>query len=156
MDKSRWEEYNPNPDQTVHIRGRCKGKRIMHSDCVVRAFTLLFNMDWKDTYMKLALKGIEENDIFTVPGVFTKFLNKQPTPTATVDRPGDIRSSRKLTVAEIAELTQDNSLIFLCNCLHHVVVCKDGKYFDSWNSGSTAVRSLWTLKPEYQEKLRIS
>lgn len=149
MNKS-WNDYNPNPETQRYIRGRRKGRKIAHSDCVVRAFTILFDMNWKDTYMKLAMRGIEKNDIFTTRTVWESFLDKAPISlNVRVNKAGDIRKTRKMTVKEVAKLTEGNSQVFLCSCLHHVVVCKEGQYFDSWDSGSEAVRSLWQLKPEY-------
>lgn len=145
-----WEKYNPNPDTRKYLRGRKKGEKVDHYDCVIRAFTLLFNLDWQETYMKLVLRGLEKYDIFTVPEVYTTFLDKVPTPKKSVDSVDDPRESRNFTVREIAELTKGNRQVLLCSTLHHVVVCKNGKYYDSWNSGHVPVRSLWKLKEEYR------
>lgn len=142
-----WTNYDPNPEPKRITRGRRKGRKIPHGDCVVRAFTILFNMSWQETYMKLAQRGIEKYDVFDRQDVYQTFLTKVPLDLKVAIRdPRDPRKTRLKTVKEIAKLTQDTADVLLCHTLRHVVVCKEGHYYDSWDSGSEPVRSVWKLK----------
>lgn len=142
-----WREYNPNPETKKVTRGRRKGKKVLHADCVIRAFTLLLNKNWAETYMILAKKGIEKCDVFTQPCVWREFVRKADVKLdVSVNDLDDPRRHRKMTVKEVADLTLRNNKVYLCNSLGHVVVCKDGQYWDSWNSGRESVRSIWELR----------
>lgn len=145
--KRIWVEYNPNPDTKKYTRGRKRGKTTSHGDCVVRAFTVLWNVDWATAYKRLCDRGLELCDMPSQRVVWKSFLNKSDINLKVKVRvPGDPRNTRQMTVKEVAKLTKDNDKVYLCHSLHHVVVCKDGHYYDSWDSGNESVRSLHELK----------
>ena len=144
---SYWHEYNPNPEIKCYTRGRRKGKKLIHADCVVRAFTILFNLDWKDTYIKLAMRGLEINDMPNQKVVWSSFLKQVKDIDTKVwdDNCSNLSGRRMKTVAEIATETACSGKAYLCHTNHHVVVVKGGEYWDSWDSGQESVRSLWEL-----------
>lgn len=144
---SRWHYYNPNPDTRVYTRGRRKGRRRSHGDCVVRAFTILFDCDWKDAYIQLALRGMSVGDVFNQKEVWSTFLQqvkdfdlKVPDYDLFSDKDYHLKS-----VSEVAAELESEGKPYLCHTLHHVVIVKGGEYWDSWDCGLEPVRSLWKL-----------
>lgn len=142
MAETSWVKFNPNPDTKKYTRGKRKGEKVGHSDCVIRGFCKLFKEDWVTTYKRLCERGLEVFDIPNSKTTYTTFLKQNKTLT--------IRYSgrKQLTVRQVAEQTKGTRKTYLLKCSGHVVAICNGKYYDSWDSGGEFVKSAWELKDD--------
>lgn len=119
--------YNPNP----------MNKRI--GDCVIRAVSKVTNQNWRDTYMALALKGLELCDLPSANHVWGSYLH-------------DIGFHRKVIPNScpdcytIEDFCRDYPIgIYLLATDGHVVAVENGNYYDTWDSGGEVPLYYWTV-----------
>ena len=119
--------YNPNP----------MNKRI--GDCVIRAVSKVTNQNWRDTYMALALKGLELCDLPSANHVWGSYLH-------------DIRFHRKIIsnfcpdCYTIEDFCRDYPIgTYLLATDGHVVAVVNGDYYDTWDSGGEVPLYYWTV-----------
>lgn len=136
MEKGTWVEYNPNPDTTKYTRGKKKGKKVSHSDCVIRAFCKLYKEDWLTIYKMLCERGAELFDMPNNEKVWKSFLTQNKNFITK-------NSSGMLTVSEVAGQTEGKRGTYICRVQNHIVAINNGKYYDSWDSGREKVYTVW-------------
>lgn len=113
-----WREFNPNPT----------GQRV--GDCAVRAVACATGQGWRQTYLDLAAEGLVLGDMPSANRVWGAYLERRG-------------FKRRMTQAECSACytVQDfcrehpHGVYVLC-ISGHVVACRDGCYWDSWDSGS--------------------
>lgn len=113
--------FNPNP------------KNNAANDCVVRMLCKLLDIEWDTAYMVLCEEGRKLKEIPTTNYVWEGILE-------------DIGLKRFFmrcatncpTVRQFLEVNQ-NGVYILCSGTH-VVACKDGDYYDAWDSGDLRVQ----------------
>lgn len=133
-----YQYFNQNPDPTTYNRGKQKGKKKPHSDCVVRALMQAWRCDWREAYMRLAKAGCEIGAMPSEPDTWRYFCYKSK------KRTPYIGQGRKLkTVAEFAKETEGDQTGYIVHARKHLVFVQDGVYRDSWDSGDMAVVSIW-------------
>lgn len=113
--------YNPNP------------KNNAANDCVVRVLCKVFNMDWDTAYGLLCEEGLRLKEIPTTNYVWEKILED-----AGMTRVFMRCATNCPTVAQFLMKNQ-NGVFVLCSGTH-VVACKDGDYFDTWDSGDVRIQ----------------
>lgn len=120
-----WMTYNPNP----------AGARV--GDCVIRAISKATKQSWQDTYIDLAIYGLQLCDMPSANHVWGKYLR-------------DNGYDRKMipntcpdcyTVKEFCKEHQTGTYILALS--GHVVCVKDGDYYDSWDSGNEVPIYYW-------------
>lgn len=109
--------YNPNP------RG------INTGDCVIRAICKAMDKTWEKVYTELTVKGLQEAMWGDTNTVWEKYLKehgfvKELLPNTCPDC---------YTIADFANEHKNGTFIVATGT--HVVAVKDGKYFDTWDSG---------------------
>ena len=109
--------YNPNP------RG------INTGDCVIRAICRAMDKTWEKVYVELTIKGLQEAMWGDTNTVWEKYLKengfvKELLPNTCPDC---------YTIADFANEHKNGTFIVATGT--HVVTIKDGKYFDTWDSG---------------------
>ena len=109
--------YNPNP------RG------INTGDCVIRAICKAMDKTWEKVYIELTVKGLQEAMWGDINTVWEKYLKengfvKELLPNTCPDC---------YTMADFADEHKTGTFIVATGT--HVVAVKDGKYFDTWDSG---------------------
>lgn len=118
-------EFNPNP----------ASKRV--GDCVVRALSLVTGESWKDTYFSLVMLGLEMSDMPSANHVWGAYLK---------DR-GFVREAIPNMCPDcytVREFCMDHPQgIFVLATGSHVVAVLNGKYYDSWDSGSEIPIYYW-------------
>lgn len=110
-------QYNPNP------RG------INTGDCVIRAICKALDMPWEKVYVELTVKGLQEAMWGDTNAVWEKFLKER----------GFVQHVLPNTCPDcytIADFANEHKVgTFIVATGTHVVAVKDGKYFDTWDSG---------------------
>lgn len=110
-------QYNPNP------RG------INTGDCVIRAICKALDMPWEKVYVELTIKGLQEAMWGDTNAVWEKFLKER----------GFVQHVLPNTCPDcytIADFANEHKVgTFIVATGTHVVAVKDGKYFDTWDSG---------------------
>lgn len=136
-----YQYFNENPDDATYARGRNKGKKRGHSDCVIRAMQQLWKVDWETAYLRLVQVGLKTGGVPNEPCVWQWFLKKS---TKYSVYTGNGRN-RKL-LKELAKETKGDSKGYVVLTRKHLVFVTDGTYRDSWDSGNWAASSIWELE----------
>lgn len=110
--------YNPNP------------KNRSANDCVIRAFSKIYNISWDDAYDLLWEIGKIEKEIPTTNYVWEKYLlsngfRKHSLPLC----------PNCIDVNQFSKYYNNNDVYLVCTG-SHVVAVVDGDYYDAWDSGS--------------------
>lgn len=105
-------------------------------DCAIRAISTALDQSWDETYMGIVLKGFEMKDMPSGNSVWGHYLmDKGFTRHAIPAEKG------LYTVADFAEDHPEGTYILALD--GHVVAVKDGKYWDSWDSGHEVPQYYW-------------
>lgn len=118
---SRWERFNPNP----------KGMNV--GDCAVRAMCKAEDLSWEDAYTWLCSYGYNMGDLPSSNRVWGAFLKDKRYKRYVVDT--------DTTVERFCETHEDG--IYILALQGHVVCVKDGKYYDTWDSGNELPVYYW-------------
>ena len=147
-----WQQCNPNPIIKKYKKGKNKGKDILKSDCVIRAMSLIWNVDWMTTSKRLAERSFELAEAQTARPVYESFLKPSGIPVFIKDAFG---RRRYMTVEEFAKSTEHKYGKYLLSTPHHLVCVHHGKYFDTWDSGDQTVRKIWIIKECFFNKSMV-
>lgn len=116
-----FEFYNPNPLKNTT------------GDCTIRALSKALDLDWDKTYCLLSSYGFalkcmpSTNRVWGAMAYDKGFRRYIP--------------EGECTVAEFAESHRDG--VYLLALENHVVCCREGCYFDSWDSGAEEILYYW-------------
>lgn len=117
--------YNPNP------------MRKSVGDCVIRAISTATDKDWDSVYMELMLKGFDMKDIPIANNVWGSYLHdlgfkKEVVPDTCPD------------CYTVIDFINDNPHgTYVLGTGSHAIAVKDGKYFDTWDSGEEVPVYYW-------------
>lgn len=113
--------YNPNP----------KGN--FTSDCVVRAISKLFDIDWDTTFVMLAMWAFDTKSIVSSDEVWGEFLRDNGFKRHMIPD----TCPYCYTVRQFAEDHPKGRYLLKIpgNSAGHVVAVVDGVYYDTWDSG---------------------
>ena len=125
-----WEYFQPNPKQEKA------------GDCQIRAVCATTGLDWYTVFDKM-VEFCRENCYvwYSVDGynyLENKF-NFKKLPSAKREK-----GKSAITVQKFCKLNPKGK--FIVSTVHHVVGIKDGKYYDSWNSGDCAIYRIYKLE----------
>jgi len=120
-----WKFFNPNP---------CN---LLVGDCTVRAIALATIQDWHTVHRGLSLLSDEMCDMSSSNRVWGEYLY--------------IRGFRRHIIPDtcppcytIRQFCNDHPYgIYILATGTHVVACKDGDYFDTWDSGQEVPIYYW-------------
>lgn len=112
-----WIYSNPNP--LTNLVG----------DCVVRALSIVLDMDWDKTYLYLSTKAYEMKDMPSSNEVWSSFLKSQGFKRYVI--PNDCPDC--YTVQDFCRDHPVGTYILATGV--HVIACIDGCYYDTWDSG---------------------
>lgn len=138
--KNRFVYYNPNPK----LRRRKNGTPYAWSrcDCSVRAVACALNISWEDAYTQLCTAGAVIYDMPDTKEAIGHVLCNNGFEYVKLGKPE--RGMRRNTVNETARLIKSG--VIVANCTGHVVCIKNGKYYDTGDSGDMCVFSYWRKK----------
>lgn len=117
--------YNPNP------------MRKTVGDCVIRAISMATDKDWDTVFLELMLKAFDMKDIPIADNVWGSYLRDQ----------GFKREVIPDTCPDcytVADFINDNPYgTYVLGTGSHAIAVKDGKYFDSFDSGEESPVFFW-------------
>lgn len=109
--------YNPNP----------KGNNV--GDCVIRALTLALGLNWDAAYVKLAMCGLKMCDMPSANHVWGALLMQNGYKRNVLPN----ECPECYSIRQFAEDHPKGTYVLATGT--HVVILKDGTYYDSWDSG---------------------
>ena len=109
------------------------------SDCVIRTLSIAFSKSWDEVFDELCVIGKRLKCIPTSKEVYEEYLSSYPT----MDVFYLIRKFKKkrLKVKEVI-----NPKMCICRVAHHLVACKGGDYFDTFDSGEKCLYKIWRVE----------
>lgn len=113
-----WRYFNPNPSSKLV------------GDCVVRAISLITQQDWQKTYLGIAMKGYEMDDMPSSNAVWSAYLRSQGFNRYII--PNECPDC--YTIRDFCEDHPYGQYILATGT--HVVAVIDGEYYDTWDSGN--------------------
>ena len=138
-----YQYFEGNPSLKIIKRGKKKGKVVHKNDCVIRAFQVLWNVDWKEAATRLFNRALELYDLPNSQDSYTTFLRRS---NKYQSYETNYSHKRYKTVSEIARETLNDTKAYLCHTTGHVVAISNGNYYDCWDSGKSKVHSIWELR----------
>lgn len=117
--------YNPNP------------KHNKVGDCTVRAISKALDQEWEETYTGLTAIGFVMSDMPSANNVWGAYLRNNGFERYIVDDKGQ----DAYTVNDFCE--DHPSGVYVLAIPGHVVCVKNGKYYDTWDSGDEIPQYFW-------------
>ena len=125
-----WNPYNANP---LHNRV---------GDCTVRAISTVLNQDWYETFIDLCLISIKMADMPSADVVWGKYLKSKGFRRSILSCDSDLCT----TVNDFCKKNPKGTFIVCPK--NHVVAVKDGRFFDTWDSGDESINFFWKKENE--------
>ena len=130
----RWKKYNPNP------KSRNTG------DCTIRAYCAAFNISWNTAYDKASKRAKEEGFVLDDKKIVEKILTEVfGCQISSFYNKKMVKVKDRVTVKDYAMANPYGT--FICHVTGHLVTIRDGKYYDSWDSGDKKIDTIY-LPPE--------
>lgn len=125
-----WEYFQPNP------------KHEKAGDCQIRAVCATTGLDWYTVFDKM-VEFCRENCYVWYSNEAYNYLEDKFgfTKLPSAKR---VKGKKATTVQMFCKEHPTGK--FIVSTVHHVVGIKDGKYYDSWNSGEEAIYRIYELK----------
>lgn len=131
-EESRWEEFNPNP----------LGKDV--DDCSIRAYCAAADIEWDTAFDYACEIGGNEKDIINSVKVCDKVITEKLKMVLNKESK-KVKPKNRQTVMEFACTHPEGTYILVCN--RHACTVKNGRYYDSFNSGKLKVKYYFS-KPD--------
>lgn len=122
----------------IEFQNNPVGRKV--GDCTVRAISKALDMGWEAAYIALAINGLQMGDMPSSDVVSSALLRMHGYERLNI--PNDCPMC--YTVAEFCEDHPHGKYVLYCG--GHVVAAESGNWFDSWDSGSEVVQSVWVRK----------
>lgn len=116
-------------------------KKKTAGDCAVRAVMVVTGWDWYKAYDALCESGKKKMEMPSSLEAMESLLVKEGFSAMKLTV---LKGSKRPTVKEIAEAYPTYNIIV--SVAGHFVGCKNGDYFDTWDSGSKSVYKFF-IKP---------
>lgn len=129
MNKSRsWEYYQPNK----------KDLKDDYGDCVIRALTKALGKEWLEVFDELVPISREEQCPYNCKPCYERYILSKG---FTYSGISNGKGSKRPTVKEFANSHKNGT--YILRVAHHLVTVVDGKYYDTWDSGSKSLYGYW-------------
>lgn len=119
--------YNPNPSR----------KRV--GDCVIRSICSATGELWEEVYIKLAFEGYMLHDMPSANKVWGEYLHNHGFKRKLI--PEDCFDC-SYTVKDFCRDHPYGTYV-VATTREHAVCCKNGRYYDTWDSGDEQVIFYW-------------
>lgn len=120
-----WVQFNNNP------------VRALVGDCTVRAISKALNKSWQDTYIELAIQGLNMNDMPSSNRVWGEYLYRNGFRRFIIpDSCPDC-----YTIKDFCKEHKRGKFVLATGT--HVVAAQNGNYYDSWDSGDEVPIYYW-------------
>lgn len=129
MAKKLWMYYQPNS----------KDKKDEYGDCVIRALTKAFSMEWLEVFDALTPLSRELQVPFNCKPCYEKYITQVK---GWVFKSYRVQKGHKRpTVKEFAKANKEGT--YILRLAHHLVTVHNGQYFDTWDSGEHCYYGYW-------------
>ena len=112
-----------------------------YGDCVIRALTKAFDMQWRDVFIELAPIALELQCMPNGRPCYEKYITEIKGFTWYPCKA--IKGKKRPTVETFAK--QHKLGTYILRCAHHLVTVVDGNWYDTWESDDCSVYGYWTL-----------
>lgn len=137
MTTSKHAYYNPNP------------KKLLTGDCVIRAYCKAFDTEWENALLASTFFAIKDCQVFNDNKAVQAFLESL----------GCIRhkvvvkkGSKRPTPDSLARSRENKGKTLVCSVAGHIVTVREGKYYDTWDSGSKGIYWFYEVTEEAKAK----
>ena len=124
-----------------------KRKSDVRIDCVIRAMCKVFNKKWLEVFDELVVIARKLQEMPNAKIVWKEYLKEKNCTYVPIKVK---KGSKRPTVKSFAQNHKEGT--YVLSVAHHVVAVKDGKYYDSWDSGSCSLYSYWIVKGNQKEE----
>lgn len=120
--------YQPNKKDLKDVQG----------DCAIRALTKFFDITWVEAFDMLVHYARETQTLINSLNNVKLCLEDKNIPYVSIYKP---KEKKKTTVASFVKQNKTGTFILYVRSGYgtHLVCCKDGKYFDTWDCGDRIV-----------------
>ncbi len=139
MTTSKHAFYNPNPSKKTDVE-----------DCVVRAYCKAFDAEWGDMVVLSTLFAMKDSRLLNDNKVIPKFLEYVGCVRHTVRA---TKGSKRPTADSLSRKRENKDKTFVCSVASHVVTVKNGKYYDTWDSGEKGIYYYYEVPQEAKDKV---
>ena len=108
------------------------------TDCVIRSLSIAFDKSWDMVFDELVRLAQKMKCTPTSKEVYEEYLSNYPTMDVFYMKG---KSKKRLKVKEVI-----NSKMCICRVAHHLVACKGGDYFDTFDSGEKCLYKIWRVE----------
>lgn len=117
-----------------------KDKKNQYGDCVIRALSKAYQKTWLQVFDELVPLSRMLQAPHNSAACYTAYLKQHGARYQDLSRNDSLRPT-------VASFARDHACgtYFLVGA-QHVVTVQDGCYFDSWDSGSSLIYSIWTIQ----------
>lgn len=135
MSKTTYKYYQPNK----------KDLKDKYGDCVIRALTKVMNKEWLEVFDEIHPISREMQVPFNCKPCYEEYLKQNGFEYTGISNK---KGSKRPTVEGFA-LAHKKGTYYL-NVANHCVAVVDGKYYDTWDSGTCCLYGYWTAKEKWK------
>lgn len=121
----------------VYYQPNAKDIKDKYGDCTIRALSKALNVSWLEAFdltIPICREG-QVTNVFDAPvEIRNEFLEKLG---FAYNKVSNSKGTKRPTVASFAKAHPTGT--FIVNVAHHEVAVVDGKYYDTWDSGSCSL-----------------
>lgn len=137
--KKFWKKFNPNPFK------RDTG------DCTLRAYCAAFNISWNCAYDIASKRAKDEGFILSDKKIVEKILTEVfKCQLSSFYNKKMVKAKNRVTVKQWAMANPYGT--YICHINGHIVTIKNGKYYDSWDSGERKISEVYLVPDEKQKE----
>ena len=125
----RYEYYQPNEKDLKDNQG----------DCVIRALTKALGRTWREVFTDLIPYAIEAQAMPNNEKCYEEYLKANGYKWIGIKA---TKGSKRPTVDSFTKEHETGT--YILQVAHHLVASVEGKYYDTWNSGSKSLYGYWT------------
>lgn len=128
----------------VYYQPNEKDLKDKYGDCTIRALTKALSLTWLEAF-DLTIPYCREyqcSNIFNLPSSIERII---------LDKLGfdytgisNKKGTKRPTVQQFAASHPEGA--YILNVANHEVACKDGKFYDTWDSGDCSLYGFYTLR----------
>lgn len=116
-------------------------------DCVIRAFCKAEGKEWLEVFDSLCTIGRELQCLPNGKASYTAYLEQSGYTYVGVSNK---KGTKRPTVTSFTKANKTGTYILVV--ANHLVCCKDGAYYDTWDSGSKSLYGYWVKDGAEQEQ----
>lgn len=122
----------------VYYQPNKKDIKDEYGDCVIRAMTKVLDKDWLEVFDEIVPIAREKQAPYNCRVCYEEYLAKKGFKYVGISNK---KGSKRPTVKQFTKEHIQGR--YVLRVAHHIVASVDGKYYDTWDSGDTAMYGYW-------------